>query len=140
MFVLPQSHSAQLFSMLWGASCVLSELPRRRRLLLGLARVSSPRRQSCFLFVRAYKASRTLVSIFFESAKNRQPVESKTLTYHGRVVSGQHTAGRRGRAGRGRTGRRRVGSPRRRPTLLPARASRTPVLNVSSEARTNEIT
>ena len=35
----------------------------------------------------------------------------------------------RGDAGRGRTGRRRIRSPTRHPTLLPPRASKTPVLN-----------
>ena len=65
-------------------------------------------------------------------------VESKTRTYHGRLAAGRQTAGRPGRAGPGRTGRRRVGSPRRQPTLLSSRASKTIVLNDSSEARTTE--
>ena len=54
----------------------------------------------------------------------------------------RHTTGGSGRSGgtgRGGAGRRQVGSPRRRPTLLPSRASYTTVLNDSSEARTNEI-
>ena len=67
-----------------------------------------------------------------------KPVESKTRTYHGRVGAGRRTAGRRRGAGPGRTGRRRIGSPRRQPSLVPSRASNTPVLNVSSEARTSE--
>ena len=60
------------------------------------------------------------------------PVESKTRTYHGRVGAAQRTAGRRGGAGQSRTGRRRVGSPRRQPSLLPSRQSKTNVLNDSS--------
>ena len=58
---------------------------------------------------------------------------------HGRVAVERHTAGWRGRTGRGRTRRRRVDSPRRRPTLSPSRASKTTVLNFSSEAQTNDI-
>ena len=54
-------------------------------------------------------------------------------------MAGRRTAGRRGGTGRGRTGHRQVGSPRRRPTLWPSRASKTLVLNDSSQARTNEI-
>ena len=65
-------------------------------------------------------------------------VESKAPTYHGRVGAGRRTAGRWGRARRARTGRRWVGSPRKRPTLLLSRASRTTVLNDFSEARTTE--
>ena len=68
------------------------------------------------------------------SSKNLyfQPAESKTRTYHGRVGS-RRTAGWR------RTGRRQNGSPRRQPSLVPSKASKTRVLNVSPEARTCEI-
>ena len=69
----------------------------------------------------------------------RPLVESKTRTYHGRVGSGLRTTGQRGGAEPGRTGRRRIGSPRRQLTLAPPKASSTPVLNDSSEARTSEI-
>ena len=69
----------------------------------------------------------------------KQPVESKTRTYHGRIGSGRREAGRRGGAGPGRTGRRRVGLPRTQPSLLPPSVSKTSVLNVSSRARTKEI-
>ena len=64
-----------------------------------------------------------------------QSVESKTRTYHGRVGVAQGRA-----AGPGRTGSRRIGSLRRQPSLVPSKASYRPVLNDSSEARTNEIT
>ena len=54
-------------------------------------------------------------------------------------ASGRRKAGRRGRVGPGRTGCRLVGSPRTQLSLLPPRASKTVVLNVSSESRTKEI-
>ena len=63
--------------------------------------------------------------------------------YHKRVGAGRRMGlRRRSGAGPGRTGRRRVGSPKKQPSPLPAKASRIPrttVLNVSSEARTQEI-
>ena len=55
----------------------------------------------------------------------------------GRV--GRRTTGQRGEAEPGRTGRRRIGSPRRQLSLAPSKASSTPVLSDSSEARTSEI-
>ena len=57
-------------------------------------------------------------------------------------MAGQITAGRQDEAASGRTGRRRVDSPRRQPCPVPPmafRASRTTVLNIPPEARTNEI-
>ena len=57
-------------------------------------------------------------------------------------MAGKRTAGRRGAAGPGRTGCRRVGPPRKQPSSLPSKpstASQTSVLNVFSEARTNDI-
>ena len=63
--------------------------------------------------------------------------KGNTMLTDGRVGSGRRTARRRGEAGPGRTGRRRVGSPRRQPFLLPFSASNTPVVNVSSDARTS---
>ena len=63
----------------------------------------------------------------------------KAWTYHGRVGSRRRTTGRRGGAGPGRTGLRRIGKPRRKPFLVPFKASNAPVLNDSSEARTREI-
>ena len=49
-------------------------------------------------------------------------IESKTRTYHERVVTGRRTAGRRGGSGMGSTGRRRVcrrvGSPKKQPSFL----------------------
>ena len=50
--------------------------------------------------------------------------------------SGRRTARRRGQARPGRQGRRRSGSPGRHLSLASTRAPRTPVLYVSSEART----
>ena len=69
-------------------------------------------------------------------------VDSKTRTYPGRGGARRRTAARRAGAAQGRMGRRRVGSPRKQPSLLPSlpsRASKTTVLNVSSEARIKEI-
>ena len=53
--------------------------------------------------------------------------------------SGRRTTRQRGGAEPGRTGRRRIGSPRRQLSLVLSKASSTPVLNDSSEARTSEI-
>ena len=64
---------------------------------------------------------------------------SRAWTYHGRLGVARRTAVGQGGAGRGRTGRQWAGSPRRQPSPWPSKASKTTVLNVSSEARTNEI-
>ena len=66
------------------------------------------------------------------TGKGIKPVESKTLTYHGPVGSGGARWG--GLAGRARQ----VCSRRTQTSLVPSRASKTNVLNVSPEARTKE--
>ena len=53
--------------------------------------------------------------------------------------SGRGGARRGGGAGPGRTRRRQNGSPRRQLSLVPSKASKTRVLNISPEARTSEI-
>ena len=72
-------------------------------------------------------------------ARSHAFIESKTRTHHGRVEAGQRTAGRRGGTERGRTERRQFSSPKRRASLLPPKASRTPVLNIFTQARTHEM-
>ena len=64
--------------------------------------------------------------------------DSKTRTYHGRVGAGWRTAGWPGGAGPGSSGRRPSGSPRRYPSILPPRASKTTVLIVSWGERTKQ--
>ena len=63
-------------------------------------------------------------------------------TYHRRIEAGWRTAGRRGKAGHGRAavgaGSRQNSSPRGQ-SLVRSKASKTHVLNDSSEARTSEI-
>ena len=58
----------------------------------------------------------------------------------GHTTGGSGRGARRGGgAGLGRTGRRQNSSPRRQASLVPSKASKTRLLNVSSEARTSEI-
>ena len=58
----------------------------------------------------------------------------------GHTTSGSGRGARRiGGAGPGRTGRRQNSSPRRQESLVPPKASKTGLLNVSPEARTSEI-
>ena len=68
------------------------------------------------------------------------PVESKTRTYYVRAGRSGAVHGGSG-AGRGgaETGHRRIDSPRKHPSFFTSRASRTTVLNVPAQARTNEI-
>ena len=56
----------------------------------------------------------------------------------GRGGAGRGGSGRGG-AGQGGKGRRRVGAPRKQPSILPSREPKTTLLDISSEARTNEI-
>ena len=56
-----------------------------------------------------------------------------------RLQDEARTAGRRGGAGPRRTGRHQISSSRRQSSLVPAKASNTPVLNVISKARTSEM-
>ena len=58
----------------------------------------------------------------------------------GHTTGGSGRGARRGGgAGPGRTGRRQNSSPRRQASLVPSKASKTRLLNVSPEARTSEI-
>ena len=58
----------------------------------------------------------------------------------GHTTSGSGRGARRGGgAGLGRTGRRQNSTPRRQASLVPPKASKTRLLNVSPEARTSEI-
>ena len=71
------------------------------------------------------------------SGNKYKPAESKTRTYHRRVGAGRRTARRQGQARPGQQGRRHSGLLGRHLSLASTRAPRTPVLYVSSEARTH---
>ena len=144
LFVLPKSPSGQLFTMLWRQAGRLSPgrtdqwassparpcpAPPHRR---------APPRPDPPVVRPGFWIQLVLNSTLVDT-KNGALVESKTRTYHGRVGSGQRTAGQRGGAEPGRTGHRRIGSIRGQLSLFPSKASSTTVLHVSSEARTSEI-
>ena len=98
---------------------------------------------SSFVLPRKYKIKG---SSFFRLRRSKneffvlrnRPAESKTRTYHGRVRARRRTAECPGRAGPGNSVRRPIGSHRRQPSILPSRASKTTVLNVSWGARTKQ--
>ena len=134
--------------------CLFGEPARRRSVLLS----SVPPRRSA---VRRRTSTRSRYVRIFDSTGSRyfcwsfslkinlkikvssslikwQSVESFTRTYHGRVKTERHTAGRRGEAETGRTGRQRPGSPRRQPSILFSRRSKKALLGAFQEVRTRE--
>ena len=82
---------------------------------------------------------RLFVSVNFFHARHVRKKLSNPKPGHITGGARQGSARRSDGEVRDRTGRREIGSPRRQPSLLPCRASKTVVLNDSSEARTKKI-